>query len=267
MTMTRMLLLMVVLGAAAPSAQQISTGDDWCRNENWGRDRAGVCEVREFTMAASGGVVHVDAAPNGSISVEGSPRTDILVLARVVATAETEARAREIANAVQISVGGNTVQASGPTSSRDRETWHVSYRLSVPAQTSVDLRTVNGGIAIRDVEGQIAFRTTNGGVKLARLAGEVRGRTVNGGVNVELDGLTWRGEGLDVQTQNGGVKLAIPADYSARLETGTVNGRIRVDFPMTVQGRIDRELEATLGAGGPTLRVRTTNGGVSIGRK
>lgn len=267
MTMTRALMLSAMLGVAAPSAQQVVPGDEWCRDENWGRDRAGVCEVREFTMAASGGVVHVDASPNGGIAVEGSPRGDILVRARVIATAETEGRAGEISRDVQVSVAGNTVQAAGPTQSRERETWHVSYRLFVPTQTSVDLRTVNGGISVIDVDGRIEFRTTNGGVKLARLAGDVRGRTVNGGVNVDLDGASWRGEGLDVQTQNGGVRLAIPAEYSARLETGTVNGRIRVDFPVTVQGRIDRTLEATLGAGGPLVRVRTTNGGVNIARK
>ena len=266
-TMTKALMLTLLLGLAAPSAQQISTGDDWCREDNWGRDRAGVCEVREFTMAASGGVVQVDASPNGGIMVSGGPRADILVHAKVVATADTESRASEILRSVQVSAGGNTVQASGPRQSRDRESWHVSYRLHVPTQTSVDLRSVNGGISIMDVDGRIAFRTTNGGVKLTRLAGDVQGRTVNGGVNVDLDGVSWRGEGLDVQTQNGGVKLAIPSEYSARLEAGTVNGRIRVDFPLTVQGRIDRDVEATLGAGGPLVRVRTMNGGVNIARK
>ena len=264
--MTKALLFTIMVATAAPAARQASTSDDWCRNENWGRDRAGFCEVREFTLAASGGVVQVDASPNGGIRVEGGSRSDILVQARVVATAESEARAREIAKAVQVNVAGNTVDASGPRS-QDREGWHVSYRLFTPTQTSLNLRTVNGGISITDVEGRIEFRTTNGGVKLDRIAGDVHGRTTNGGVNVDLDGATWRGEGLDVQTQNGGVKLNIPADYSARLETGTVNGRIRVDFPVTVQGRIDRDLETTLGAGGPLVRVRTTNGGVNIARK
>lgn len=263
--MTRALLFTLMM-AAVPSAQQVATGDDWCRDENWGRDRQGVCEVREFTMAASGGTVQVDASPNGGIAVEGSQRGDILVHARVIATADSESRAREIAKAVQVSVGGNMVQASGPRS-HDREGWHVSYRLYTPTQTSLSLQTVNGGISVTDVEGRIEFRTTNGGVKLARIAGDVQGRTTNGGINVDLDGATWRGEGLDVRTQNGGVKLNIPADYSARLETGTVNGRIRVDFPVTVQGRVERDLETTLGAGGPLVRVRTTNGGVNIARK
>lgn len=58
----------------------------------------------------------------------------------------------------------------------------------------------------------------------------------------------------------------MPDDYNARLETGTVDGGIEVDFPVTVEGRIGRELSVDLGAGGPTLRVLTTNGGVRIDR-
>ncbi len=33
-----------------------------------------------------------------------------------------------------------------------------------------------------------------------RVEGNVRGRTTNGGVDVELDGPSWQGEGLDVET-------------------------------------------------------------------
>jgi hypothetical protein len=46
-----------------------------------------------------------------------------------------------------------------------------------------------------------------------------------------------------------------------------VNGHINVDFPVTVQGALDRQLSVTLGSGGPLVRAVTTNGGVSIKRK
>ena len=77
-------------------------------------------------------------------------------------------------------------------------------------------------------------------MKLTDVGGAVHGRTTNGGVDVDLDGATWQGEGLDVETSNGGVRLRIPEQYSARLEAGTVNGGISVDMPITLQGRIDR---------------------------
>jgi hypothetical protein len=266
MTMKKALLMAVLLSVATPTAQRVSTDHEWCQDQEWSRESAGVCEVREYTMPASGGTLNVDASPNGGIAVEGGQRGDILVQAKVVARAGTESRAQEIAKSVQVTVAGNTIESSGPDRLADREGWHVSYRLYVPTQTSVDLRTVNGGIKISDVDGRIAFKTINGGVKLARLAGDVQGETNNGGVDIDLDGDVWRGEGLDVRTRNGGVKLAIPEQYSARLETGTVNGGLNVDFPITVQGIVGRRLSTTLGSGGPPIRVRTTNGGVTLRR-
>ena len=64
--------------------------------------------------------------------------------------------------------------------------------------------------------------------------------TRNGGLNVTLSGDRWDGEGLDVETSNGGVTVTIPDGYNAELETRTVNGGLRIDFPITVQGELTR---------------------------
>jgi len=260
--------LLLVSGAVAlPAAAPQQGGDDWCRSErSYNRDRESVCDVRPFTVAAAG-TLSVNAEPNGGIEVLGGARSDIQVLAKVVAQADTQARAKQIADAVRINATASDVSATGPTGLDRRENWSVSYRLSVPTVSMLSLRTTNGGIVVRDVDGTVEFRTVNGGVKLANLGGDVKGRTSNGGVDVDLEGPGWRGEGLNVETNNGGVHLRIPDGYSARLETGTINGGVNSDFPLTVQGRVDREINATLGSGGAPIRVRTQNGGVKISKK
>ncbi|HUG54310.1 MAG TPA: hypothetical protein VMR21_11945 [Vicinamibacteria bacterium] len=40
-----------------------------------------------------------------------------------------------------------------------------------------------------------------------------------------------------------------------------------MDLPVRVQGRLGRELSTDLGAGGPTIRAMTTNGGVVVRRR
>jgi DUF4097 and DUF4098 domain-containing protein YvlB len=99
------------------------------------------------------------------------------------------------------------------------------------------------------------------------VGGDVHARTQNGSLNVQLAGKSWDGEGLDAVTQNGSVRIAIPDAYAATLETGTVNGRINTDFPITVQGRISRQLSVPLNGGGRTIRAMTTNGSVRISRR
>src|SRR5205085_11031856 len=113
--------------------------------------------------------------------------------------------------------------------------------------------THNGGISIAEVNGRIDFAATNGGVVLRKVGGTVRGSTTNGGLVVELSGDHWEGETLDVSTTNGGVIMSVPENYSAHLETGTLNGSINVDFPVAVQGRITKELAVNLGSGGATV--------------
>jgi len=238
--------------------------DDWCR-ESSNRNRGWYCEVREFTLSP-GDLRTIDASPNGGISVTGWDRNEVRVLAKVEGQARTDDIARELVDEVRIATSGSTLDARGPRTER-RESWSVSYRVSVPQNYDLSLGTTNGGISIDGVAGVLDFRTTNGGVTLRGVSGDVRGRTTNGGLRIELAGSGWDGPGLDVRTTNGGVKLAIPDGYNALLESGTTNGGLSVDFPITVTGRIDRRLRTELGQGGALIKVTTTNGGVSITRR
>lgn len=256
-------------GAGYSAGMQTGTDADPCasNNSNWNDDDSRQhCEVRDSTLP--GGALTVDAGQNGGISVEAWDRNDIRVRAIVRTNARSDERARQLASGVQIQSGGGRVSATGPDTER-RENWSVSYRINVPRRTDLDLNASNGGITISGVSGNLRFDTNNGGVRLADLGGRVNGRTVNGGLTVNLSGDRWDGEGIDVETSNGGVTLSIPDNYNAELEARTVNGGLRVDFPITIQGELSgrRGITTTLGSGGPTVRVRTNNGGLKIGRR
>jgi DUF4097 and DUF4098 domain-containing protein YvlB len=239
-----------------------------CNQRGWNNDQASHCVIREQTIPATGGVISVDGRTNGGVAVRGWEKQEIFVRAQVQTWARTDEEARALAEQVQVEISGTNIRSNGPTSQgRERKGWAVSFEVFVPHRSNVSLKAHNGGISVRDVQGQIEFETTNGGVSLARLAGNVRGTTTNGGINLVLDGNQWNGEGVDVRTTNGGVKVTMPANYSAHVEAGTVNGGLNFDFPVTVQGKIDRELNTDIGGGGPPIRVRTTNGGVSLRRQ
>lgn len=245
---------------------KIKDGSLTCQNErSWEGDRlAGNCEIREQTLAPSGSL-SIDGRQNGGVSVKGWDQNQVLVRARVQTAAPTEAEAAALGQQVRIETGGSKIFASGPESDRNHH-WDVSYEIFVPRRQDVSIETHNGGIAISEVNGKIDFEATNGGVVLRRVGGAVRGSTTNGGLVIELAGDRWDGETLDVSTTNGGVVMTVPENYSAHLETGTVNGGINVDFPVTVQGPINKQLAVNLGSGGATVKAVTTNGGVRIRR-
>ena len=169
---------------------------------------------------------------------------------------------------MRISAAGGTIRAEGPANDDDQR-WVVSFEVYVPRQTDLDLSTENGPLAVRGVEGDMSLSAHNGPVALYGVAGDVRARVRNGPLSVVLGGNRWEGTGLDAETVNGPVVLSIPENYSARLETGTVNGPMSVDFPITVtlQGRVNQRINATLGQGGAPVRVVTTNGPLVIKRR
>jgi len=273
--MTRVMIVTILLAAGTvslPGQDRSSFGrseSDWCRDSVWDRDREPRhCVVREQTLSGASALA-VDASANGGIRVRGWDRSDTRLRVRVDASARSDRRAREIADAIRIETAGGRIRADGPDTGGN-EYWHVSFELEVPRDANLQLDTRNGGIAIEDFRGSARFHAVNGGISLVDVSGDLRGDTRNGGINVQLSGTRWDGAGLDVESRNGGVRMSIPASYNAELEIGTVNGGVKIDFPITVQGdlrRLPRNISTRLGSGGPRIRAVTTNGGVVVSRR
>jgi DUF4097 and DUF4098 domain-containing protein YvlB len=122
-------------------------------------------------------------------------------------------------------------------------------------------------VAVTGVKGRIDTESSNGSLRLTDVGGRVNARTSNGSVHVALNGRRWDGEGLTVTTSNGSARVDLPEGYNARLVAGTSNGSMTLDVPVTVQGRISKNIDTTLGSGGPTIEVRTSNGSLRVGRR
>jgi DUF4097 and DUF4098 domain-containing protein YvlB len=230
-----------------------------CNNQNSGNRGSKFCEIRETTVAAIP-TLNVDGRQNGGISIKGANRADILVRAMVQAHADTDSEAKTTGAQVIVHTSAGTVQADGPA----QRNWSVSYEIFVPEKTNLSLKANNGGVAIDGIESSIEFHSVNGGISLKNVGGNVHGDTVNGGVSVQLFAARWNGQGLDVSTKNGGVSMKVPEQFSAVLDVATVNGGMSVKLPNAQVKRADHNVSVTLGSGGPLIRIRTQNGGVSV---
>jgi DUF4097 and DUF4098 domain-containing protein YvlB len=261
--------ILLVSGVSPADAQRRSESKDWglsCSRWRGDRDTERSCNLVERTIARPGGSLSVDGRVNGGVTVIGENRNDVLIRALVEAHARTESRAEALGEEITIHTENGRVYAEGPDT-HGREWWSVSFEVHVPARFDLDLRAHNGGLAVAGVTGMLRMETLNGGIHLDGVNGDVIAETTNGGLHVDLDGDSWQGKGLDATTTNGGVHLSLPRAYSAHLETGTVNGGVDIDFPVTVQGKIGRRITTDLGRGGATIRAITTNGGVVITRQ
>ena len=264
---------LIVVAALIPTNRAIAQRSDseWvddCRRnggDGYGRRKAW-CEVREMRVRAPSGTLSMDGLVNGGVSVTGWNHDSLVVRTRIRITARSQSGAKEIASRIRTVVNGSTVEVEGPRNTDDDQ-WSASLIAMVPRQTDLRLGTSNGPVTVEQVTGDIEARTSNGPMTLRDLGGSVRARTTNGPLTISLSGTKWDGSGLDARTTNGPLTISVPDNYNARLEAGTTNGPVNLGFPITVVGRITRDIATDLGTGGATIRATTTNGPLTIRRK
>jgi DUF4097 and DUF4098 domain-containing protein YvlB len=278
-----LLLAALLVVAAIPASAQRTTrdrdrrdsDDDWLarcerdsnRSSRSRYDNYRACDVRVETIESRVRSLRINPGQNGGASVIGWDRSEIEVHSRIQSQARDQRDADDALRDITISTRGGEIRAN-VSNDRDRST-SVMFVVYVPRETNLEIETVNGPVGVDDVVGRMSLSAKNGPISLHSVGGDVRARAQNGPLTVQLEGSRWEGEGLDAETVNGPVHLAVPRDYNAELETGTENGPANIGFPMTVtvQGRLTSRIRTTLGRGGPSVRVVTTNGPLTISRR
>src|SRR5262249_27404509 len=141
------------------------------------------------------------------------------------------------------------------------------WEVFTPYNTDLKMTAHNGGLSVSDIRGRLNLGTHNGGISVARVGGELTGTTHNGGVHGgEVVSETSR---IQLESYKGGIHLSLPSNCSAQVHGETGHGSIKSDFamPVAVNGeRRPRIVDFTIGGGGPSIQLKTNNGGVVIER-
>lgn len=128
----------------------------------------------------------------------------------------------------------------------------------------VRVATGNGAIDVTDATASVRAATGNGDVTVTTAEGPVEARSGNGDIDVRISALRAR-EPMSFSTGSGSVRLTLPGNYNGELDASTGNGTMRSEFDLRVHGRINpRRIRATIGEGGPLLRLSTGNGAVQV---
>lgn len=183
---------------------------------------------------------------------------------------------------VSVDVKGSSVTARG--SRRGDST--VFLLVTMPKGASLDLSAGNGPVSVRDVAGSVALKAANGPVSIRDLhgtldatvangpvtirggSGSYRVRAANGPLDVSLAGTAWEGGSLDASTVNGPLTLSLDPGFASpvRVESGAfspVSCRASAcDGARKDRGDETRTIE--IGSGEPVVRLRATNGPVTV---
>jgi hypothetical protein len=160
------------------------------------------CQLRETTLPAASTLL-ARISGSGSISVRPWDGADILPRAQVLAAAESSGAAQAVASEVAIDAFDGSVRASGPKGDA-RRPWAANLEIYVPRETNLTLDTVNGDIAVENLQGRLSLTVTNGAISVKGGAGPIAFRSVNG--NVSLEGVA--GD-IDGRGTNGVIRIEV----------------------------------------------------------
>ncbi len=122
--------------------------------------------------------------------------------------------------------------------------------------------TSNGRIDLSGVEGYVTAKTSNGGITVARSGGIGDLQTSNGSISAEISAVR---DDVTISSSNGDIALRIAKDLNAQVIATTSNGRITIhDLPFRVSESTKTSVSGSLGAGGPTITIITSNGDIDL---
>ena len=230
--------------------------------------------TRTYTLADKGRLELINV--NGRITAEPATDDKVTLEGRRTAKGSTDEVAKEMLAKLEIreEVSGDRVRVeSRPPRLSGFNGHEIEWTIKVPKGVVVDLRTVNGGVRINGLQGEVHAKTTNGGVKGSNVSANIlEASSVNGGIDIELGGALDANGTIDIETVNGGVSLGLASESKATIVARAVNGGVRVDgLDIQKQEQSNssdskRRLEGTLNGGGAKVNISTTNGGIRISK-
>jgi DUF4097 and DUF4098 domain-containing protein YvlB len=158
-------------------------------------------------VVASGNEIRVDATKYVHAGGEGDPKAQL---------AEMKIEFEEHGSRIEV--------RAFPEAERRSRRLRVSvdFAVSVPAATSVELRSVSGDISIADVKGEVTIEAVSGDITASNLGRPASIKTVSGDVALTN---SWTEGRLGVNSVSGDVVLKM---VKARtLEAGSVSGDVR----------------------------------------
>jgi len=139
----------------------------------------------------------------------------------------------------------------------------VDYVVRVPRWANVTLSSTNGEIVAAGVGGSFRAESTNGTIKATDIDGQAHLETTNGDIELEVTKVT--DDGVSCSTTNGSIDLTMPSASKASFEVETSNGSIDpTGLDLKVSDKSRKSLHATVGGGGPRIKLETTNGGIRL---
>ena len=144
----------------------------------------------------------------------------------------------------------------------ERSVTPVNYYINVPRSIDLrDIRTGRGSVVIADLYGRAVVQIQSGDLKVENFSGSLKAQVWRGRIDAEM---------LDLRAEDESDLTARAGDLTVFLEEGAA-ARIEAEASAGISSEIDlhqdplgRKVSATLGAGGPLVRLKALDGRIAL---
>jgi hypothetical protein len=203
----------------------------------------------------------------GSITIEGQDVTNCSVTATIIAKAPSEEEAKELAEQTKIGLEQDgdtlTVKITKPRKKR-RRSISISFNITVPKQTALQISSDVGEIQISNITENMKAQTDVGTVSCKEISCDIDLKVDVGKVNVVYSKTAAAACNVDIKTDVGSIDITTPPECSAAVQANTDVGSITTDMPLTIKGKVGKNLRGTIGAGEGKLYLKTDVGSIRI---
>lgn len=197
----------------------------------------------------------VIASEEGGVSIRGWNRPTARLVVCRYAVAHTKSQAIRLLGKLEVTYQNGTIAAQGPPID-ETQAWWANMILYVPRRATVDVRAENGGVAIRNMSGNVTAHATRGGISVARSSGRYKISTSSGGITIE----SVSGQ-VEASSHEGAIALRLPRTDLPRVEAIAAANEILCTLDgcnsKLIHWSANRR-QLRIGDGVPDIRLSTT---------
>jgi hypothetical protein len=224
--------------------------------------RAQTHEQQQLELPLTGiDQLKVTAGEEGGVTVLGWNRPDARLIVCRYAASHTKAQAARILQGITVSTVNGVISAAGPAIDTNTA-WWVNMTLYVPRKATLDIRATSGGVAIRNMSGNVTASATSGGISVVQSSGRYKVTTDIGGIT--LDRVTGN---IEATSKRGAIALKVPGMNGQNVEAKIAEGG---EILCTLRGCETAawgagQRQLRIGAGQPQIRLSTITAPILIG--
>lgn len=226
---------------------KISASWGWNRIKTEGFYRITVPADCQVTLKTAGGHIHVTGVQTEvhAATSGGSLRFTAIRGAIHGKTAGGSIAVSDCVGETEVDTSGGTISVRGGSGALQAD-------------------TAGGAIRVVQYAGPVQVETSGGSITLENIGGKISGNTSGGSISAVLLGPPLPGE-VDLATSGGSVNVTVPASLAFSLDAETSSGGVRSEVPVEFSGKPKRDrLVGPVNGGGPTVRLRTSGGSISV---